>query len=140
MSLAQTKTYNHTLVFLSVQTLDSIVIVLSCLGGHRLEEPIDFSPSRLRAHLRDSSPLSRLPATLGGETLGSCLHIRRAFLAELVVMNGASDVPPICAHRVRQASIIAVFLAARTHSQFVPNIVFASRAHAAPSECAAPIR
>lgn len=67
-----------------------------------------------------SSPLI---ASYGqSETLGSCLHIRRAFLAELVVMNGASDVPPICAHRVRQASIIALFLAARTHSQFVPNI------------------
>lgn len=54
---------------------------------------------------------------------GQPLTYSPSVLAELVVMNGASDVPPICAHRVRQASIIALFLAARTHSQFVPNIV-----------------
>lgn len=38
-------------------------------------------------------------------------------------MNGASDVPPICVHPAQQGSIITLFRAGRTHSQFVPNII-----------------
>lgn len=38
-------------------------------------------------------------------------------------MNGASDVPPICAHPAQQESIITLFLAGRTHSQSVPDII-----------------
>lgn len=38
-------------------------------------------------------------------------------------MNGALDIPPICVHPAQQESIITLFLAGRTHSQSVPDII-----------------
>lgn len=53
---------------------------------------------------------------------GGCLQILPACV-ELGVMNGVSDVPPICVHPAQRGSIITLFLAGRTHSQFVPDII-----------------
>lgn len=53
---------------------------------------------------------------------GPCSHIPRVFVG-LGVMNGASHVPPICALPAQNEGIITVFLAGRTHSQTVPDII-----------------
>lgn len=53
---------------------------------------------------------------------GGCLQILPACV-ELGVMNGVSDVPPICVHPAQRGSIITLFLAGRTQSQFVPDII-----------------
>lgn len=127
---------SHTLTLVSVwiETLDTTVIVLSCCSTlfGRADWFFRFHTSESTSCLQlpclsqtlciKNTPSAILPVRLKEKTFGGCLHILPAFV-ELGVMNGASDVPPICVHPAQQESIITLFLAGRTHSQFVPDII-----------------